>query len=1121
MASGRLNLVVRGLQDELVTGSPSMSFFNKTFTKETPYEIFIRDCATETNNKLNYGETLRFKVPRVGDLVSKIFLRLILPATFVYTNLKRIHTDKFVIYSLLETVDLYIGGQLIQRLTGEYIHNYVKLYFSRNEFNSTISTSEIDVEAGSQGYIRYDQFSLLPLPFYFYNNPGKEIPLLALTRHDVEVVIKFVPKPAIAGLPDLTAFSMPVEFINIDEETKKNFKNKGVMYKIEQVQLEYGYIDPSESIKRIPLNFINPVREITVCIQQTNHTDLEGARHIKFFCNYRNENEVALYSNNEVGYYLQGHHIYGLDLTFNGNKIIDRNSSGHSRYLSAYVPQKYYTNPDNAQFFKQYVYPFALNPIHKNSVGHVNMSRIKNKEMTLYMSPSNVNRTYRIYVTSYNIFMIKEGISGLLFTHNSEYTYNVPRGIPQQAPDETNTPPDSLPQTSDETFYYAITSDQPITGIQLFTSYNPSFPNPLTLQNSTETQILSGANSFFHGVDILDSNVYAPASKLTFFDDIDTNINRTGSEYLTRYHVELSNDNTFVFSSQKTNALFMRLGVFTSSSSPGIIGYNPVTTEDRLNDSNITTTSTVNVYYSNVFFDGSDVAGWLTGATRIEKTIKTDNIRESDGYYYFANVENIDGNFRYDDVLFGRTYDIRIFFNTSVSETFNSNTNSSSVTINFSDVPALRSKNIKVYRSSTKTSLILDYNVTGTSTSGSLTFTEERLRSTYSYYLVYTDGSVTIETETVGIESGKDLTFDIQSSRTAIQPSTGYLLVSFDVINTTESAATFKVYTSSDHNQSNLIGSASITTAAQTVTLTHQAEFQNNYTYYGTLTYLYGSSTSSDSITYDGNIVSNLMQSNVTYMGYIGTSSVRSFGYGGNTSNIFLGKSFSYLRQETSTRKFDPTASTYIVQKLVEDAAGSNLSGFSWNDDGTYFAVHVQGSPDYLYIWRNDTGINYHINGTLTKMSRTDIQNISPGINEPTGMSWANDYLFITSSATGRIHKVLVNSDYSITVTNDSYLWGSNMRCIKVSRDGKTIVIGNTTNVALAILTMHIPFDITTATFVGRIFLNNVIPSSDRPSTVLPNALDMDDIGLQHLAMNCQNNDRMYYLTFDREHIEI
>lgn len=1113
MTLGRLTLVARGLQDTFVTGSPSMSFFNMKYASESVYEVFVRDCSTETNNQLNYGETLRFKIPRVGDLVSKIFLRLILPASYTYTSLQRVFTDTFVLYSLLETVDLYIGGQLIERLTGEYIHNYIKLYFSKNELNSVVSTSEINVQAGTQGFIRYDQFSLLPLPFYFYNKPGKEIPLLSLTKQDVEVVIKFVPKPPVVSLPDLTSFSIPVEFINIDEASRNEFTRRGVMYKIEQVQMEYGYIDPGENTKRIPVHFINPVRELSVCIQQTSYGDIENSRYIKNFGNYRNENENVLSSNNEVGYFLQAHHIHGLDITFNGNKVIDRKSSGDARYLSSYVPQKYYANPDNAQFFKQYVYPWALNPLYQDSVGHVNMSRISEKEIILYMTQSDVNRSYRIYATSYNILMIKDGISGLLFTHNSNYKYKIPRGLPQ-AVSETNTPPASLPDTDGTTFYYAITSDQPIVGLQLFERYNPSFPNSLTLFDNAASSIFSGPNVFFQGVDILDPLVYAPASKVNFIDDIDTNVNVAGAAFLTRYHVQLVNDTKFIFSTQPTNALFMRAGFLTNTTSPGTTAYNPVTTTDRLGYSNLSTSQTINIYYSTEFFDSGDIATWLAGATRIEKTIRQDFKTESDGYYYFANAELEGGLFRYDDVLFGRTYDIRIFFNVDISESLANNV--STVTITYSDVPASRSQNVKVYRSSAKTTLITENTSTG-STGDTFTFEEDRLRGLYAYHLVYTDGAVTIETTLDTITSGKeDVVINLVDSITAIDQTTNELLVTFYFTNDTEVPGSVNVYNSATLIPANLLGSNAVTGVLNDViTVTQNASLANDYSYYATLTYsVTGTVSAADSITYDGNLIANVLQSNVTYMGFQSTAYGRSFGYSGQGDRIFKGTSVTgSLQQYSTTKAFNPVGATLDLSKNVRGGSGT-VTGFSWNDDGSYFAiVERDGTPSFVAIWRNDTGTPWSIDGTITSYVVLRIDTL--GVSNPQGLSWVGNYLYVIAGT--EIVKFDVDLvTPSISLTADSFSLGHGSACIKVSRDGKRVIVGNSPNLSLSVYFMGTPFTLSTCSLAGELILHDIIPSADRPFGVLPEGLDVDDITFQNLCVHSNNNNRTYYITFDR-----
>lgn len=836
MATGRINLVTRGLQDELVTGSPDVTLFSKTFAKETKYETFILDNSTNGEAAINYGTQMRFIVPRKGDLLSKIFIRIILPATYLYTGLQRVYTDNFHLYSIIETADLYIGKQLIERLTGEYIHNYIKLYFSKNELNSIVKTTEINTESGTQTYIRYDQFVLLPLPFYFYDKPGKEIPLVSLTKQDVEIVINFVPKPPINALPDINTVTIPVEYVLLDDTVKTQFRQSGLLYKVEQVQMQHGTIDMSETFKSIKLDFVNPVKEISLCIQSISYTNYENSRNIKYFCNYRNE--FMNYSNVEVGYYLQAQHIKGMDLLLNGNKIISHDAGGHCRYLSAYLPMKYYSNPDNSQFFKQYVYPFVQNPLDNHTVGHVNMSRIIDKQLDLHLYPSDEDRVYRVYATSYNLLMIKNDIAGLMFTHNSDYDYNIPRGVSDVATVETNTPPAVLPDTDGTTFYYAITTEGGLLGTQLFTTYTPVFSSSTSLININNTQLFSVDNVYVNNIAVLDPNVYAPATKINFIDDIDTNITVTNYSLIDKYQLNMNvQSETYVFSSNNQNALSLRLSMLTNTSRPGTTDYNPVTTADRNLFSNLDATTNVLIYRSTEFFDPSDVPGWIAGATLSQKTIRTDYKTQSDGYYYLANVQSIEGIYQYNDVLFGRTYDFNIFFDiTEFSESLDTGTNTSTITVDIEDIEASRTSTIEIYSDAARTILLDTQTSTGSSTF-SYTFEETRLRTNYTYYFSFSDGVVNIET-TKTVLAGKQLTMTVDSSSLSNVAAN----VTLNISNLT-SIGTLTVY--NDAGLSNSLVSQSITTTTASPTFV-ETRTLGDYTYYVDL--VYGASNITDSI---------------------------------------------------------------------------------------------------------------------------------------------------------------------------------------------------------------------------------------------------------------------------------
>ena len=89
--------------------------------------------------------------------------------------------------AMIDTVELHIGGQLIETITGEYIQNYMDMTTElQNKPALTILYGKDDYSAlyNSRTYI-------INLPFYFYRETGLAIPLVALYRQDVEFLVRF------------------------------------------------------------------------------------------------------------------------------------------------------------------------------------------------------------------------------------------------------------------------------------------------------------------------------------------------------------------------------------------------------------------------------------------------------------------------------------------------------------------------------------------------------------------------------------------------------------------------------------------------------------------------------------------------------------------------------------------------------------------------------------------------------------------------------------------------------------------------------------------------------------------------------------------------------------------
>jgi hypothetical protein len=186
-----------GLQDEYLTGKPDVTYFIKKFNRHTKFTLETLDVPFN-QTKVEFGSWVNVIVPRNGQLVRALYLKLVLPplSTGGYTN--SIGT------AIVEYADLLIGGQLIERINGEYMNIYNNAFISDsqqdaltymvgdapNGLGSAISYSP-SVQQPLYGF--YPRTFIVPLPFYFMRNEALSIPLCALTRSEIEVQIQLRP----------------------------------------------------------------------------------------------------------------------------------------------------------------------------------------------------------------------------------------------------------------------------------------------------------------------------------------------------------------------------------------------------------------------------------------------------------------------------------------------------------------------------------------------------------------------------------------------------------------------------------------------------------------------------------------------------------------------------------------------------------------------------------------------------------------------------------------------------------------------------------------------------------------------------------------------------------------
>ena len=389
--SGRLRLAATGVQDQWLTGDPQFSYFLMNFRRHTKFSIDYIE--SQFDGDLTFGKTITCRIPNdKGDLVKNLNLKVTLddPSTGY-------EWSPSVISHLIESAELLVGGQTIQKLTGEYIYMHQQLYNTDDDTDQTVyflnSHGNTIAYSGDYNYF-------IDLPFYFYRNSSLSIPTCALTKQIVEVRIKLRPLSELVSganpenaIATLKKIAIDTEFVFLTDRERDYLMSRPIDYVITQLQMSKFVMKAGENTKSVMLNFSHPVKEL-------------------FFVS---QSEKAVRDNHPNRY----NTISNVKLRFNNELVFDRDR----KFLVYEQALKYHISPPEyvaATNYKQSefsMYSFALNPEMYYPTGQVNMSRIVHKLLTIEIDPINSvddNKT-RVYASNFNILRVNAGLAGLKF----------------------------------------------------------------------------------------------------------------------------------------------------------------------------------------------------------------------------------------------------------------------------------------------------------------------------------------------------------------------------------------------------------------------------------------------------------------------------------------------------------------------------------------------------------------------------------------------------------------------------------------------------------------------------------------------------------------------------------
>lgn len=238
MPGGLLQLVGTGAQNELVNGSPSMTHFRAVYRRHTNFAMeSIRMTFSASNFELSTTgtKTLSCRIDRYAQLLHDTYLVITLPD--IWSPLKYINRSppagyqttsgansigyefqwiRNIGYNMIDHVDLVMNGQVIQRLRGEWLKMYsymthdankrvivdemvgnvpaiydpANAYDRQNQYPHAIAPATVPSASPQtlvpEPSIRSRQL-VVPLHFWFSENPGLALPLVSLQNSEVYI----------------------------------------------------------------------------------------------------------------------------------------------------------------------------------------------------------------------------------------------------------------------------------------------------------------------------------------------------------------------------------------------------------------------------------------------------------------------------------------------------------------------------------------------------------------------------------------------------------------------------------------------------------------------------------------------------------------------------------------------------------------------------------------------------------------------------------------------------------------------------------------------------------------------------------------------------------------------
>jgi hypothetical protein len=412
-----------------------MTFWKTVYQRYTNFAMeSIRDDLGVDVEFATGTRLVRYSIPRYGDLVNAVYLGLQLPEV---KSGGRPHPFRWVRNlgeALVEEVSMYIGGALIERLYGEWLHVWNELtmgHDARGWYDEMVANTPA-FHGGADG-ARPARTVFVPIPFSFTRNSALALPLVALQYHTVDLEFRLRPTSELFQLhytpspsqpegwhrPDATRadhhvgaylvrpdhrFRVFIEmnYVFLDDAERARMARDSHEYLIQQVgrtQFE-GLVAPHNVLDLV---LQNPVAQL-VWVPAVPAESRARNDHFAFGGREGDDDNAPLRTP-----------IRACSLLFNGMPRFAEREAEYFRFVQPFQHGATGAGRNNNVF----MYSFALGSGRGETQpsGSCNMSRVNSVQLGVRLDPGTVGAGVTVYSVNYNVFKMVAGMASIVFAN--------------------------------------------------------------------------------------------------------------------------------------------------------------------------------------------------------------------------------------------------------------------------------------------------------------------------------------------------------------------------------------------------------------------------------------------------------------------------------------------------------------------------------------------------------------------------------------------------------------------------------------------------------------------------------------------------------------------------------